>query len=227
MVRRAKVTPTWLGVLLIIVVIGVVGPSACSQDSLLILYNNLGIIYAGNDQLDRATHYFDSARQIDSMNATVLNNLANCYLCQSRVGEALGLYSLAYVADSLDKGKLFNWSVGLYVADSVEQSIGLMKQFLDFTIDNPQARGFSASFSSQLDSIKGDADRLGKAEIERLLAKARERMLRAAEKRNATKLTADGAKSPPSPRDSLTVVPAGAKAIELTQLARVLYWIIL
>jgi Tfp pilus assembly protein PilF len=200
---------------------------ALGQDTLLILYNNLGVIYAGNDQVDHATHYFDSARQIDPTNAAVLNNLANCYLCQSRIGEALNLFRLAYVADSLDKGKLFNWSVGLYVADSVEQSIELMKQFLDFTIDNPQARGFSALFSSQLDSIKGDAGKLGKSEIERLLAKARERMLLAAEKRHAIKGSSDSTKPRPSLRDSVVVVPAGAKSIELTQLARVLYWIIL
>ena len=96
-----------------------------TSDSLIALYNNLGVICAGNGDFARAGTYFDSALSQNAENSAILNNLGNNLLCEGDVGRAIWYYEKSYSLDSSDKNKLYNRSIALYIADSLDAEEGL------------------------------------------------------------------------------------------------------
>lgn len=208
-----------------------------TPDSLIALYNNLGVICAGNGDYALADAYFDSAMSQDAENSSILNNLGNNLLCEGNVSGAILCYEKSYSLDSMDKSKLYNWSIALYIADSLEESVEIMKDFLLYADTSEISSDFYSVLSREMDLSKGDARKLTKSEIDRLLGKASERMKKASKKkkqaadkseRDDSTPADDSAKSKDKKgKSKLDLAPAGAKSVELRGLASMLYWIVL
>jgi tetratricopeptide (TPR) repeat protein len=214
-----------------IVLMALCSTAALAQDSLTVLYNNLAVIYANNQEIKLAETYLDSARQQSPQNTAILNNIANCMLCRGQYSMALEVYRQILHMETEDKGPLFNMSVALYISDSIEASINAMEQFLHYAKDNPKMEDFASTLDAGLSS-KGDAKKLTQSEIDRLLNRAIDRMKKATAKKSddfakGDSLTADSGDTSKCARDKLVASPAGAKAVESRYLSGVLYWIIL
>jgi tetratricopeptide (TPR) repeat protein len=206
-----------------------------TSDSLIALYNNLGVICAGNGDFARAGTYFDSALAQDAENSAILNNLGNNLLCEGNVSGAISYFEQSYSLDSTDKNKLYNWSIALYIADSLDESVEVMKNFLVYADTTEIDDDFYSVLSREMDLSKGDAKKLTKSEIDRLLGKASERMKKASKKKKqaadksqqSDSTPPDDSAGPKDKKTKLDLAPAGAKSVELRGLASMLYWIVL
>jgi len=199
-------------------------------DSLAILYNNLGVVRALNEDCIEAKAYFDSALMLRAEDASVYNNLGNLYLCCGSIDEAIINYQRSYALDSLDKRKLFNWSVALYMADSVDESVSKMQEFWEYAISQPGEDEFVSAVLEEIAVQKGDAKKISRAEIKKLMEKAKSKRNQALKKKKETlqkKKVSTEPKVDKSAKKKKGTTPAGEKSIESIGISSLLYWIIL
>jgi tetratricopeptide (TPR) repeat protein len=217
----------------VIIVFGQFNVSSATDDSLLILYNNLGVIHARNHNWDAARTYFDSALSRDPSNPAVLGNIGSCLLCNGDIESALARFSESSQAGTENSAVLFNWGLALYFADSQTEAIEKLQEFLTAVHGDTHSNEFVSGLYSDLGLQKGDTRKLSKAEIRKLLERAETKMKDAAEKKHQR--DSDSTQVVPDADDSTKnadtkarkAIPAGAKSKELDFLSEVLYWQIL
>jgi tetratricopeptide (TPR) repeat protein len=204
-------------------------------DSLQALYNNLGVIEALNGNTLVALEYFDSARAFQDHRPAVMNNLANGYLCLGQADRAISLFDSTYGLAEADKRILFNWSLALYVAGRVDESVEKMQEFLTSHPFGEEEVTFVSTALQDLPVSKADAAKLSKEEIRQLLHQAKFRLDKAIKKKHVADSTRT-VKKPKSASDSAVskkptiqkqTTPAGEKAAEIEELAPMLHWIII
>jgi tetratricopeptide (TPR) repeat protein len=206
------------------------GWSLTNRDSLVSLYNELGVINALNEDMEAARDYFDSALILAESDPGVLNNMGNYYLCSGYIDSAILMYRRAESVDTTDHSMLFNWAVALYMAKETEASVELMKDFLESLTDPTAIEDFSAVLLDDLGLGKASDKNLGRAEVRVLLEEAR-KQLHEARKRERDTIAAKGglAKNQPDSTQrsakKTRVIPAGAKHDEYRNLATVLFWV--
>ncbi|MBN1211368.1 MAG: hypothetical protein JXA92_02215 [candidate division Zixibacteria bacterium] len=208
---------------------------AGKMDSLAVLYNNLAVAYALNHDYDLAAVYFDSAGMCVDHNPSLDNNRGNYLLCTGRVAEAIENYRSALEANPPNKNILFNLSIGLYLADSIDASVETMQLFCDFAGERENEDTMVSSILDEVLAVKGDAKKVSKAEIQRLIEKAKTQRNKALKKKEDSskkdtgtiskdkETKTDTDKKPKQKKTS----PAGEKSFELTGITKLLYWIIL
>jgi tetratricopeptide (TPR) repeat protein len=208
---------------------------ADKTDSLAILYNNLAVAHALNQDYDLANVYFDSAGMFVDDSPSLDNNRGNYFLCTGRISEAIDHYRSAIEADSLDKNILFNLSIGLYLADSIEASVETMQLFCDYAGQQENDDSTVTGFPDEVMAVKGDAKKVSKAEIQRLIEKAKAKRNDALKKKDDRSKKDTGVVTKEKEKQTETsqkkkqkkTSPAGEKSYELTGITKLLYWIIL
>ncbi len=202
--------------------------NAVSPDSLIVLYNNFAVIKALNNELDMTKIYLDSAFLHGKDNPALLNNLGNYYLCQGDYETAISFFEQSYIIDTTNKSKLFNWSVALYLSEDIDRSVEIMKGFLDGVTEPGKGAEFASIVMGELDDSKAGSTKLNKIEIQKLLEKARNKQKRILTQKSDTSSTTSGKATAKKASTSYRrAVPAGEKAIDASELANILFWIIL
>jgi tetratricopeptide (TPR) repeat protein len=232
--RFRLMSRTWLVPLALAILFGQVNMAPAADDSLLILYNNLGVIHARNHNWDAALTYFDSALSRDRANPAVLGNIGSCHLCSGDINLALEDFGKSTAAGTGNTAVLFNWGLALYFADRQDEAMAKLQEFLTASGSNTHSDEFVAGLYSDLGLQKGDTRKLSKAEIRKLLERAETKMKSAAEKKHQKEKDSGLTQTPDSTAKVGTsgniepkAIPAGAKSKELDFLSEVLYWQIL
>jgi tetratricopeptide (TPR) repeat protein len=206
-------------------------------DSLAALYNNLAVTHALNNDFDLAKVYLDSAGMLVDNSPSLDNNRGNYYLCTGQALEAIDFYRAAAAADPHNKNILFNLSIGLYLADSIDASVDIMQQFCDYASQNEKDDSVMAGILDEVMAVKGDSKKVSKAEIQRLIEKAKAKRNDALKKKENKSKNDSGeiAKEKDKPQPTETsqkkkprkTSPAGEKSYEMTGITKLLYWVIL
>jgi tetratricopeptide (TPR) repeat protein len=200
------------------------------NDSLVLLYNELGVINALSDEFDMARTYFDSALALRRDDPAVLNNLGNYFLCGGQIDSAIHMYRRAESLDTSDQSRLFNWAVALYMSGETDSSVAMMERFLESVTDPAKMRQLTAVIADEIYTDKASSGSIGQAEFKRLIEKAREKR-RMSLQRNRDTLALQ-TEEPINPSDSTEestlkkrVIPAAAKHDEYKSLATILFWV--
>jgi tetratricopeptide (TPR) repeat protein len=218
-----------------------------SDDSLIVLYNNLGVMQALNGYIHLGRLYLDSAARIDVANAALQNNIANCLLCLGDVESALEHYERAYEMEQGNTDYLFNWGIALHASGETEEAVSKMRSYLGSIESDAEIPDFASALFEGLELSKGSAQTITKEEIRKLLEKAKLRRDMALTKLAAADSIAmasdsiadtvvdstldsaavmDSSKAKQrSPRKQ--IAPAGEKSSDFGSMSRLLYWAIL
>ena len=205
------------------------------MDNLAALYNKLAVAHALNHDYDLAVVYFDSAGMFVEDNPSLDNNRGNYLLCTGRIAEAIEHYRAALEADPPDNNILFNLSIGLYLADSIDASVETMQLFCDYADQQESEDSMVAGILDEVMAVKGDAKKVSKAEVRRLIEKAKAKRNKALKKKEDKGKKDTGTISKEKAKQTETskkkkqkkTSPAGEKSYELTGITKLLYWIIL
>lgn len=201
------------------------------EQELAVAYNNLGVVRALNNNLGKAAIYLDSARIVGRSQATIHNNIGNILVCQGDLESAIDSYEKANSIDSSDYRVLFNWSFALYLNGSADQAVEMMERFLSASEDDRAATEVFAVWFGDEDFFKGESKVISKAELMRLLEKAkskRDNVL--AKKKQAakdSKIEGQAASTETSKNKKRKTTPAGEKSADSGAVASLLYWIFL
>jgi len=230
----APVTARGIAVTMLVVLISAApaGARPLSEpgDSLVALYNELGVISALNDEMETARTYFDSALALAGDDPSVLNNLGNYYLCTGRVDSAIARYETAEALDTSDQSKLFNWAVALYMSGATDSSVAMMQRFLESTTDPSRMSQISAVLAEDFTVDKASSGSVGQSEFRRLIEKAREKQRRSLQRnRDSASVKADTAGNQADSTNKSSspkrVLPAAAKQDEYKNLSTILFWV--
>jgi tetratricopeptide (TPR) repeat protein len=208
---------------------------ADKMDSLAALYNNLAVAHALNHDYDLAAVYFDSAGMFVDDYPSLDNNRGNYFLCTGHIFEAIDHYRAALETDPPDNNILFNLSIGLYLADSIDASVETMQLFVDYAGQQDSDDTMVTGILDEVMAVKGDAKKVSKAEVRRLIEKAKAKRNKALKKKEDKSKKDSGtvAKAKEKPADTTKkkkqkkTSPAGEKSYEMTGITKLLYWIIL
>jgi lipoprotein NlpI len=201
------------------------------QRALAVAYNNLGVVRALNNDFATADVYFDSALIVGGDLSQVYNNLGNNQMCQGNLEAALVSFETAFALDAFDQRGLFNWSFALYLSGSVDRAVEMMERFLSASEDDRAAAEVLAVWLDDEDIFKGESKIVSKAELKRLLEKAKIKRDKALAKKKLVakdskeeRIVAE-TKAPDTKKRRTT--PAGEKSTDTGGLASMLYWVFL
>lgn len=201
------------------------------EQELAVAYNNLGVVRALNNDLAKAAVYLDSAQIVGGNQSAIYNNIGNINICQGDLESAIESYERANSIDPSDHRVLFNWSFALYLDGSVDDAVAMMEQFLSASEDDRSATEVLAVWFGDEDFFKGESKVISKAELMRLLEKAKSKRddvlakKKQVTKDSTTESQTIGTETPKNKKRKTT--PAGEKSADSGAIASLLYWVFL
>lgn len=127
---------------------------SCCRSNRGKLWNELGLVMLGEENLSDADHCFSEALKIDPLDVSAVYNQANIALHQDSFDKAIGLYERALLVEPDFVGALFNLALCFLYSSQYWSAQPLFKRAATLQPDNHSANYWAAETFLRTESFK-------------------------------------------------------------------------